>query len=218
MSEEPQVSGDEVQEAAVPPETVEETQTSEQDRQVPLSALESERAKRQDLEEKYRMMTEHNALLQARQTVPTPPTKDEWDGMDDSDVMTVGEFKKLSNKLASQFQMNLAEVKMTQKHPDYQEVITKYLPEVLKENPHLRTSLEKSQDYELAYHLAKSSPNYSIQNKKAKRNADAERIVRNTQAAGSLSSMGASTPVMQAKGYKSMTDDEFRRLTEMNRG
>lgn len=209
-------SGEQIQAAAVP-ETVNATQQAEQERQVPLSALESERARRQQMEDENRLMKEHLTLMQARPPASAPP-KDELDGLDDSDVMTVGDFKKMSGKIANQFQMTLEELRMTQKYPDYQTVITKYLPEVLKTNPNLKSSLQKSQDYELAYYLAKESEAYRSQNKKAQRNEDAERIMKNTQQTGSLSSMGASTPVAQAKRYKDMSDSEFNALMHKNLG
>jgi hypothetical protein len=204
---------------AVPTEANTMTQP-DQERVVPLSALEAERAKRQQLEESNRMMQEHFALLQAQQSLqrPQPPSQDEFEGMSDSDVMTVGDFKKHSQRLAHQFGMTLEELRMTQKHPDYQEVVSKYLPEVFKTNPSLRESLKKSQDYELAYHLAKNSDAYRGATYKQTKNEDAERLIRNSQQAGSLSSMGASTPVAQAKRYKDMSDEEFRNLAHRNMG
>jgi len=218
MSAELDNSGEEMQ-AAAAPETDEMTQESVQERSVPLPALESERAKRQQLEEENRMMKEHFALLQAQQkSIPSQRQEDDYDGMDDSDVMTVGEFKKLSSKITNQFNMTVEELKMTQKHPDYQEVISQYLPEVINNNPSLKSSLQKSQDYELAYYLAKNSDGYKSQNKRVKRNADADRIIKNSESTGSLSSMGASTPVGQAKKYKDLSDADFSKLMHKNLG
>lgn len=219
MSEELHVSGDQQMQAAAAPETEIVNHESEQERQVPLMALESERSKRQQLEEENRMMKDHFALLQSNnRQAPPQPSRDEFDGLDDSDVLTVADFKKLSSKMANQFNMTLEEVKMSQKNPDYQEVISKYLPEVLNQNPSLKASLQKSQDYDLAYYLAKNSESYKAQHKKSKVNADAERIIKNSSQAGTLSSMGSSTPVGQAKRYKDLSDDEFRMLMHKNLG
>ena len=190
MSEEQQVSGEEEMQDAAAPEVVEETQESGQDRQVPLTALESERAKRQHLEEENRLMKEHFNLMQSNQSQPQSQPKDEFGGLDDGDVMTVADFKKLSSQMSQEFRMTLGELKMTQKNPDYQEVISKYLPEVLNQNPSLKTTLKNTQDYELAYHLAKNSEAYRSQNKKTKRNEDAERIIRNSQQAGYIIKYG----------------------------
>ena len=210
-------TGDQIEQAAVAPSHDESTQV-EQEKMVPLSALESERAKRQEREDENRTMRDHLALMQANQQQNQPKVKDDFDGLEDSDIMTVGEFKKLSGKLTNQFQMSIEELKMTQRYPDYQDVISKYLPEVLKTNPNLKSSLQKTQDYELAYYLAKNSDNYKSENKKAVRSADADRIIKNSQSSGSLSSMGASTPVMQAKRYKDMSDAEFKEQSARNLG
>ncbi len=224
MNEEINVSGDQNLEAAVPPSDdsnqVQQEQADngdgQQEQNVPLSALQSERAKRQTMEDELRMIKDHLALNQVQQS-PVKP-KDDFDGLDDGDVMTVGEFKKLSGSMANQFNMTIEELKMAQKNPDYQQVITKYLPDILKQNPGLQNTLKKSQDYELAYYLAKNSESYRSENKKSKKNADAQRIVANSQKAGSLSSMGSTSPISQAKRYKDMSDEEFKQTVSRHLG
>ena len=224
MSEEPQVSGELDQEAAAPVETnVEHSQheaTAEGgSSEVPLAALQSEREQRQNLQEELRMIKDHLALVESNQRHPQPPPqKDEFEGIEDSDVLTFGEAKKLLNKVQQTYQGSVEELKMNQKFPDYQEVIQRYLPEVLKTNPALRRSLENTQDFELAYHLAKNSDSYKEKNKKVKKSLDAQRIVENSAQAGSLSSLGATTPISQAKRYKDMKDSEFRELVNRNLG
>ena len=129
MDELNHVSGEQPQAAAVPPEASFSAHP-DQDRVVPLTALEAERAKRQQLEEDNRMMREHFALMQAQQATPrppAPPSNDEFAGLQDTDGITVGDLKKHSQRLASQFGMTLEELRMSQKHPDYQEVVTNYL-------------------------------------------------------------------------------------------
>lgn len=215
------VSGEQPQTAAVSPDASNSSPGAQDQRVVPLSALEAERAKRQQTEDENRMMRDHFALMQAQNAqprAPAPQQHDEFEGLTDSDVMTVGDFKKHSQRIANQFGMTIEELKMTQKHPDYQDVVSKYLPELFKTNPGLRESLKKSQDYELAYYLAKNSDTYRKSNTRQERNEDADRIIRNSQQAGSLSSMGSSTPVSQAKRYKDMSDEDFRNLTQKNMG
>jgi len=224
MNEENNVSGDQELEAAVPPfvETNQDqpelavSEDAQQEQNVPLSALQSERAKRQQTEDELRMMKEHWALNQVQQSQPAK--KDDFEGLEDGDVMTVGEFKKLTSGMANKFQMTIEEMKMSQKNPDYQEVITKYLPDLLKQNPSLRATLKNSNDYELAYYLAKNSDVYRSENKRVKKSVDAQRIVANSQKAGSLSSTGATSPISQAKRYKDMSDKEFEQVVSMNLG
>ena len=222
MVDEESKSGEE-QAAAVPPETTEtnqpESANQSNEKTVPLSALEAERSKRQQMEEENRLYREHLALMQANQRRQTdaPQQKAEAE-VDDSDVMTYGEFKKHAERLTGQFQMTLEELKTAQKHPDYQEVVTTFLPELLKTNPELGESLRKTQDYELAYYLAKTSDGYKKAKGTTQRSSDAERIIKNAESSGSLSSLGASTPVSQARRYKDMSDADFRNLVSQNMG
>lgn len=224
MSEEPQNSGEQNLEAAAPvgvnveqshPEGASEGNSQE----IPLSALQSEREQRQQLQEELRTMKDHLTLIESNQNrPPLPPPKDEFEGIDDTDVLTYGDAKKLLGSVQKNYQGSIEELKMSQKYPDYQDVIQKYLPEVLKTNPALRRSLTQTEDFELAYHLAKNSDAFKVQNKKTKKSLDAQRIVENSAQAGSLSSLGATSPISQARRYKDMKDSEFRELVNRNLG
>lgn len=220
MSENLENTGDQISEAAAPVITesteIQHAETQEAT-QVPLDALQAERSERQKLQDEVRMMKDHMSIMQASQQRP-PQQKDELDNLSDDDVLTVGEAKKFISKMNSQYQGNIQELRMTQKHPDYQQVVTKYLPEVLKQNPDLTSTLQNSQDYELAYHLARNSEAYRADHKKTKKNADAERIVQNANRAGSLSSVGQTSPISEAKRYKDMSDADFKKQAQKNLG
>ena len=222
MSEEPH-TGDQHSEAAALVDNAEmqsQGEATQENRQVPLDALQSERAERQRLQDELKMMQENMQLMMAQQSQKHDPVqqKEDFSGLSDEDVLTVGEFKKAISQRENQYRMSIEELKMTQQHPDYQEVVTKYLPEVLKQNPSLRQTLESTQDFRLAYHLAKTSDAYKSEHKKVKKNADAERIVQNAQRAGSLSSVGQTSPISEAKRYKDMSDQDFRKLMNKNLG
>lgn len=191
--------------------------TQSEPRQVPLDALQSERAERQRLQDEIKMMRENMDLMMAQQRQPQKQ-KDDFDGMTDEDVLTVGEFKKAIQQREKKYQMSLEELRMSQKYPDYQDTITKYLPEVLKTNPNLRNTLAQTNDYELAYYLARNSDAYKSSRKTTEKNADAERIVQNANRAGSLSSVGQNSPINQAKRYRDMSDEEFMQTVSRNMG
>lgn len=220
MEDETNVSGEHVEAAAPVDHVDQESHAEAQDtsKNVPLDALQAERAERQRLQDELRMIKDHISLMQANQQKPQPPQKDEWDGMSDDDVLTVGEFKKALTQKEQQYNMSLQELRMTQKYPDYQETISKYLPEVIKQNPGLRDSLQKTQDYELAYYLAKNSDSYKAEHKKAKRNADAEKMVQNASQPGTLSGVGNTSPLNQARRYKEMSDADFAKVVNKNMG
>ena len=221
MSEEVTVSGENHSEAAAQVDNVQsESQDSGgQQGSIPVEALQAERAQRQGLQEELRVIKDHLSLMQSQQSAQAQqPKQDEMDRLSDDDVLTVGEAKKYLSKMNQQHQMSIQELKMTQKNPDYSDVVTKYLPEVLNKNPGLRKTLTESQDFELAYYLAKQSEGYRTSAKSSKKNADAERIVQNSQNVGSLSSVGSTTPMNQAKRYKDMSDDDFRKTVSRNMG
>jgi len=219
VSEDTLTTGEELPQVAAVNNEDELTQQSDQAKQVPLSALESERAKRQNYEEENRLLKENYELLKAQQPTQSdlPPKKDDYDSLEDDDIMTVRDFKKISSKMKNQFSSTVEELKMAQRHPDYQEVISKFLPEVIKTNPKLRETLQQTQDYELAYYLAKNSDSYRNSVGSSSINEKAERIIKNSQASSGLSSVGSSTPVNQAKRYKDMSDQDFKILMERNR-
>jgi hypothetical protein len=209
-------------EAAAPVEAIqpEHNEVAEQAHNVPLDALQAERAERQRLQDELKMVKDNMQLMMASQqhAAPQSQPKDEFDQVSPDDVLTYGDLQKILSKKEQQYQMNLQELRMTQKHPDYQEVVTQYLPEVLKDNPGLRNTLQQTNDYELAYHLAKNSEAYRTANKRAKKNADAQRVVENAQRAGSLSSVGQTSPISEAKRWKEMSDKEFAAAAQRNLG
>lgn len=220
MSEEAYDSGEASMEAAAPVETDQSDSSlseSRQENHVPVEALQAERAQRQNLQDELRVIKDHLALMQAQQQYGNQQNQQEA-GYDKDDVITYGDFERLLSKKERQYQTSIDELRMTQRYPDYNDVVTQYLPEVLKQNPSLRNTLAETQNFELAYYLAKTSDGYKKSNKSKKQNADAERIVRNAQEAGSLSSIGSNSPINKAKKYRDMSDDEFRQEVNRNMG
>lgn len=219
-------SGEIVQDAA-DPKVVESSQSQTdlqtEEQMVPLSALKSERAQKQQKEQELqkkeydiRVLRDHIALMQANQHQAPPKTA--FNGMEDTDVVTVGELKGFAQEFERQYQLSIEELQMVQRFPDYQEVVTKYLPDILKDNPKIYDTLKKSQNHELAYFLAKNSEAYRNETKTKKINADAERIVQNSQSAGSLSSVGSSSSIAKLKRYKDMSDADFMKEVHRNMG
>jgi len=218
------VSGEISTEAAAPlsdaPMEAHSEQAEREPQQVPLSALQSERAQRQQKEQENQMLRDNMALLQAnmQQRQQLQQTQDEFSGLSENDVLTVGEAKKFLSNFTRQHQLSIEELRMTQKYPDYQETVSRYLPEILKANPEIYETLKTTQNYELAYYLAKNSDTCKSENKKRKINADAERIVQNSSKTGSLSSVGSASPISQTKRYREMSDEDFMKEVNRNLG
>jgi len=185
---------------------------------VPVSALQAERRERQRLQEEMQMMKNHLELMQMNQQKPEEK-QDPMDQLQDDDVLTVGEAKKYLNQMNQQYQMSIEELKMTQKNPDYQDMVTRYLPEVLKEKPYLRNTLQNDPNrYQIAYDLAKQAASYRNDTKEAKKTKQAEKILKNQNQPGSLSQVGHNTSVSAPSGYKNMSDADFKALVTKNMG
>lgn len=206
------------EEAAVPVSDVSnDTQPDQvEERQVPLAALESERAQRQSMQDELKLIKEHLSLMQTqRQIAPQEPQEPVHH---DDDVMTFGEFRKVAGQFQNQIHGTLSELQMSKKHSDYDDVVRKYLPQVIKDDPSIAKSLQSTQDFNLAYRLAKTSDAYRKDHHQVQRNADADRIISNSQQTGNLSSVGGTSPINMAKRYKDMSDKDFRKEMAKNVG
>ncbi len=202
-------SGEEMEAAA--PESnesmVDETQAQEDSKVVPLEALEDERHKRQELAGQVELLKNHMNLLAAGQQ---KPQAEQTLSEDDDDILTVGQARKGMAKIEQDFQSRVSELEFASKHPDYNEVIQKYLPEALKEEPYWSTVLTPS-SFAQAYSLAKKSEAYKKDHGKRKRNADAEKMVANSQRSGSLSSVGGAASGNGQPDWLNMPKAEFDR-------
>lgn len=184
---------------------------------VPVAALKAERQERQQLQEQMKMLQDHVSLMQAN--AQPQPQQDEYAGLADDDVLTVGEAKKFMGQMQQNYQSSVEEIRVQQKYSDYNDVVTKYLPDVVKNNPALKSTLQNDPNrYELAYYLAKQSDSYRDTTHETKKSADAQRIVENGQKAGNLSAMGGTVSQSHTGNYKGMSDSDFMKMANKNMG
>lgn len=218
MSEE--ISTGEIAEAAVQSENDVTTSVGqvEDAQQVPLSALQAERQQRQQLQENLKVMQDHMALLQANNEAPKKESET-FDGLTDNDVLTVGEAKKFMKSFSKDQTLALEELKMSQQHSDYNEVVRNFLPEVLKNDPDLKDMIVNAPNpYKAAYYVAKRSDGYLKKKRHSSRSPEAREAVENLQRPGNLSSVGTGVSGSASKSYKSMSDGDFRKLINKNLG
>jgi len=198
-------------EAAVQPDlnVQQSMHQTDQEQMVPVTALQAERRERQQLQENLKVMQDHLALIQANQAQQAKP-KDDFADLSDNDVLTVGEAKKFIQGFQRQQTMAVEELKMAQAHPDYNEVVRKYLPEVLKNDPDLKDMIMNAPNpYKAAYHLAKRSDNYLQDQRAANRSPEAQKAVQNLQKVGNLSAVGQAPAGSAGSNYKTMSDADF---------
>lgn len=213
-------TGETVAVAAEPGVVEQEQQQPEQQQEmVPVAALQAERRERQQLQEQNKLMQDHMALMQANNRAPAQQVQDESGGLSDDDVLTYGEAKKFMSQIQKQNQSSVEELRVQQKYSDYHEVVTKHLPDVVKNNPALADTLQNDPNrYELAYYLAKNSDSYRGAKHEVKKSADAQRIVENGNRAGSLSAVGSTSPQSQVSSVKNMSDADFMKMANRNLG
>ncbi len=191
-------------------------QEASQEQMVPVTALQAERRERQQLQENLKIMQDHIALMSANK-----PTKqqDEFENLNDQDVLTVGEAKKFMSNFSRQQQMAVEELKISQQHPDYNEVVRKYLPHVLKDDPDLKDVIMNAPNpYKAAYYLAKRSDTYLQEQRNTIRSPEAQKAAANMQRPGNLSSVGQAVPSSQSSGWKQMSDKDFMNAVNRNLG
>ena len=186
---------------------------------VPLAALQAERRERQQLQDNVKLMQDHMALLQANNNQKSQEKQSEFSGMSDNDVLTVGEAKKFMSQFTRQQELAVEELRMSQTNKDYDEVVRKYLPEVLKTDPDLKDMIMNAPNpYKAAYHLAKRSDGYLRERSNESRSPEAKQAVSNLNRPGNLSSVGSTSASTQASSFKSMSDKDFKALADKNRG
>lgn len=214
-----ETSGEQFVEAAAPVEAeVQQQQPEAAPEMVPLSALQAERRERQQMQEQMKMLQDHVSLMQANQQ-PAQQPQNEYEGMSDDDVLTVGEAKRFMQQYKQETSTAVEELRVLQKYNDYNEVIREYLPQVIKDNPALKATLQNDPNrYELAYYLAKNSDQYRNRDQGQKANEQAERLLKNAKTPVSLSAVGGNAPTQQPSAYKNMSDAEFLKLANRHRG
>jgi hypothetical protein len=200
--------------AAVPTEAVQQqdVQPTVSDKELNFKTL---REKAETLERQNEWLQMQNMQLQQTQNKPPP----EETSLNDDDLMTVGEFRKLRAKeKASQqsYEEKIRDLEMRSRHSDYEEVIKTYLPDVLQEDPDLAVAIKDNpQMHKLAYKLAQASPKYH-QERLAKQNSGViNKMVENASRPQPANARKSATIGDPDARLASMTDDDLMRVFQM---
>lgn len=160
-------------------------------------------------------------LLRANQVQrPEPQQSAErkfLEGMNDNDVPNVGELRREWEQKESMYQSRLEELQVAQAHPDYAEVLDKFLVPLLKQKPHLAEGIQGSRNKSMyAYELAKMAQGLQERQVATTANENAQRIVENAKKPGTLSQAGGQGALSKADYFASMSDQEFMRFASKN--
>lgn len=149
--------------------------------------LEETRAENEGLKQTSELQTEQINLYKANQPAgPVEPAKpqgsQEFEGLADDDVITVGDLKKIMGGQEQRYGGIVTELEFKTQHTDFDVVIQKYLPGVVKNRPDLTQAMRTSGNPALlAYELVTKSPEY-IKDEASGKLSDAEKEAAATAA------------------------------------
>lgn len=148
----------------------------------------------------------------------SPRRKELFDGMQDSEIPNVGEFRKAWNERESEYNARLEELQVQSQHSDYAEVLNKYGKQLAETDSAFVQGIEGAKNKALfAYQYAKKEQRFQEMEAQLKSHAapiqtksnDAQRIVENARKPGTLSQSGGNGTLSKADFFETMSDTDF---------
>ncbi|MDD3493452.1 MAG: hypothetical protein PHZ19_08170 [Candidatus Thermoplasmatota archaeon] len=185
------------------------------------SELQEEKASKQQLQDRlaqvedtltiYRMQL--NQAGAAGQQAGQKKDPDPLEGMEDDDVLTVGQARKLMTTAMGSMNTSLAMRELINK-PDFTEVTQKHLPNVLRTKPHLAQLLasepNEAKRWALAYEFGQTDPEYQKAKITEKVSEEAKKVEANLKKPGSPSGKSSPATMADANRIANMSSAEFR--------
>lgn len=169
--------GEEQVEETAPAEAVDtqvEVDQVQEEKQVPLKALQAERRKRQDAEYQTQWMQEQLKTAQGAQQKPAD---------DGDELLTKSDYTRMTGIQLAELKRQTLEETFLQDHPDIVDAVETDLPEILKKKPWLAHAISNSQNrYKTAHEI--------LQDYKPKGENVRKRIQENSEKPGSPTSVG----------------------------
>ena len=170
----------------------------EPEQQVPLSALQKERRRRQDAESRARVYEE----LQAKYQTPSKPQEPEED--DSYETATRGELKSSVNKTKQETIQSVMEAIWVKDNPEKVQDVNEKLEELLKTRPNLKLAIEAAPNrYEEAWTLINA-----LSPKQQKALQKTQSVIKKITP-GSPNAVPKAAGINQAVDLSSMSDAEF---------
>lgn len=182
----------------------EETETvQEEPRQVPLSALEAERRKRQEMEAQNRLYADYIERMKSEM-----PAREEAEEDDESELVDRRSFRREQEAAKRQ----IREEVFADLNPKAMAQIKQYLNPILEKKPWLRDSIVSSENrYARAYEIIEDYRHLVDQKPNLKTGNEGARIVQNANKPGSPAAIAKASSGNQMELLKSMQGKkEFR--------
>ncbi|MFA6201400.1 MAG: hypothetical protein WC679_13445 [Bacteroidales bacterium] len=194
------------QNTEVKPVQQEVAESTEKEQQVPLSALQKERKKRQEYEQELKAYRDFQ--LKQMQMSQQPQEEDPKQ----YEPITKADYEKAKNADKLSIMREVEEKLWIKNNPEKIEEINERLTEFLKQRPNLAAAIEASSNrYEEAWELMdKLSPKQKIVLK--------QQVQEKKIAPGSPAAVSKSASMNQAIDVMNMSDDEFNAWRRSKRG
>lgn len=173
---------------------------------------------KQDVERKEHQL--QLDMLRANLVQRPPEThkqKQIFDGMQDSEIPNVGEFRKAWSERENEYNSRIEELQVQSQHSDYAEVLNKYGKQLAETDPAFVQGIEGAKNKALfAYQYAKREQRLQELEAQVKSNGnsipksnDAQRIVDNAKKPGTLAQTGGQGVLSKADYFATMSDQDF---------
>lgn len=146
---------------------------------------------------------------------------DELDSLASDDIVTVAQARKLAEKVAEKTASKLLKEKEVEtmedrtssRYPDYADVVTKYIPKIIKDDPDLAEAIRNSPNpYVTAYKIAKNSYIYKKDTENAnKASQTAQKVLENSSKPQSVHSQGYQGALSNAEKFEGGLSQEKRK-------
>ena len=147
-----------------------------------------------------------------------PKQKQMFEGMQDTEIPNVGEFRKAWNERENEYNVRLEELQVQAQHPDYVDVLNKYGKHLAETDPLFVQGLEGAKNKaQFAYQYAKREQRFQELEAQIKapvptppqKSESAQRIVDNARKPGTLAQAGGQGVLSKADYFATMSDQDF---------
>jgi len=193
------------------------------DKELNFAALRerTEGAERRATEAEQRNRQYEQMMMDSQQS-KSQPTTDEEEAIDFSDAVDAEAFAKITKKFERQekklqakvdaIEANTRQQSLAAKDPGYVDTINNYLPDVLKENPAIRSIIQNappSQQHELMYQFATSNKDYVIKQHVNKAKSDGRIVEEEKPKVNTMGAMQGGSAVVGKESALNMSHDSF---------
>lgn len=154
-----------------------------------------------------------NQAVQQLYSVQQAPKQQEDTGSDD-DLLTRAEMKRMLQEKEAQIGATLNELRIQNQYRDFNDVVNKdNLSEITNNYPGLGEAIMSSKDPNLiAYVIGKNSERYRSKSQSQQQNADAKKIIANSQKPGaSATASSGGGALSKADFFMNMSDEDFEK-------